>query len=253
MICSQVRSENLIERYLDGKLAGPDRDAFEEHYFNCEDCFAQLEAARAAQPVLREMGIAEELKKPNLTIGWIAAGVAAAVIAWALIDTSISSPPVVATKTESAKPLLALSEIEPPPYTATVLRGQEENPGKQAFRAAMASYSKHDWAATQLELTHVLREYPGQADALYFRGIARLMAGNAVDAFGDLSEVIKRGAATPYEEEARYYDAQALLVLSSAGPARQQLESVIQMHGDYEAKARALLQRQSPTATKPPQ
>ena len=45
-----------MERYLSAKLTGAERKQFESHYFECDECFAQLEAARAASQVLRETG-----------------------------------------------------------------------------------------------------------------------------------------------------------------------------------------------------
>ena len=56
MNCGQVQNGDILERYLSAKLTGAEQKQFETHYFECGECFAQLEAARAASQVLRETG-----------------------------------------------------------------------------------------------------------------------------------------------------------------------------------------------------
>ena len=34
--------EDIIDNYLLGRLSEPDREKFEEHYFNCPDCFQEM-------------------------------------------------------------------------------------------------------------------------------------------------------------------------------------------------------------------
>ncbi|MCI4444910.1 MAG: zf-HC2 domain-containing protein [Candidatus Aminicenantes bacterium] len=40
---SKCKFENLIDGYLLNKLSERDREAFEEHYFNCSSCFQKLQ------------------------------------------------------------------------------------------------------------------------------------------------------------------------------------------------------------------
>ena len=40
-----VKSAKLVERYLLGELADPERDAFEEHYFSCPSCAEEVVTA----------------------------------------------------------------------------------------------------------------------------------------------------------------------------------------------------------------
>jgi hypothetical protein len=54
--CRAVRDGDLIEDYLLGRLTESDRDAFEAHFFECEDCYARLEAARLLRRELRASG-----------------------------------------------------------------------------------------------------------------------------------------------------------------------------------------------------
>jgi hypothetical protein len=254
MTCSEIQHENRIELYLDGRLSGPDREAFEQHYFECDNCLAQMQAAQAARAALLEMGEQEEppdgiiLRHPLWIAAAIAASVIAAILTWQTIHQSRE-----ATQTAIVTaPLFALNEIQPPRYSANILGGQS-TAAQQAFRAAMVSYSEANWSATATALTEVLEKFPDSSDAIYFRAICQLLSGNLSSALPGLDRVVALGNATPYEEEARFYRAQAYLLQNRAEDARKELDYVIGMQGNYEAKARAVLQRRSPTATKPPQ
>jgi TolA-binding protein len=257
MTCSEIQRENRIELYLDGKLSGADREAFELHYFECDACLADMQALQAARAALLEMGEQEEppegmvLRHPVWIAAALAASLVAAILTWQTIHQQPAPQQAVQPSPVSA-PLLALNEIQPPPYDVRVLRGQS-TPAQQAFRAAMARYSQSDWNATAALLTSVLEKFPDASDAIYFRAICQLLSGQTSAALDGLDRIVMLGGATPYEEEARFYRAQAYLLQNRADDARQELDYVAGMHGDHEAKARALLQRQSPTATKPPQ
>ncbi|MCG8458318.1 MAG: hypothetical protein MI919_18735, partial [Holophagales bacterium] len=43
---SQIESENVVERYLIGRLSAEQRARFEEHYLDCRQCLDQLELGR---------------------------------------------------------------------------------------------------------------------------------------------------------------------------------------------------------------
>jgi hypothetical protein len=58
MDCTRVAREEIAERYLVGDLSDGDRNAFEEHYFECARCFEELDALRPSRrsyggPVLK--------------------------------------------------------------------------------------------------------------------------------------------------------------------------------------------------------
>ena len=45
MLHSQIEIEEVVERYVRNRLAPEERQAFEEHFFGCEECFEKLQAA----------------------------------------------------------------------------------------------------------------------------------------------------------------------------------------------------------------
>ena len=63
-----------VERYMLGELPEPDRDQFEEHFFNCPECadhvrsYSQFSAN--AIPVLAEMDQANPAATPEKKRSW---------------------------------------------------------------------------------------------------------------------------------------------------------------------------------------
>jgi hypothetical protein len=45
MMHPQIEDEEIIERYVRNQLPDEERQAFEEHFFGCEDCFEKLQVA----------------------------------------------------------------------------------------------------------------------------------------------------------------------------------------------------------------
>jgi hypothetical protein len=44
MLHAQIESEEVVERYVRNQLSPQDRQAFEEHFFACDECFEKLRA-----------------------------------------------------------------------------------------------------------------------------------------------------------------------------------------------------------------
>ena len=53
MQCTGAPAERWLEKYVAGTLAAADAEAFEEHYFDCPVCLAQLQAVQAAAEQMR--------------------------------------------------------------------------------------------------------------------------------------------------------------------------------------------------------
>src|SRR5436309_8680545 len=52
MDCKEVKHAAIIEKYLLAELSETEQDAFERHYFECADCFGELQTYRALQSEL---------------------------------------------------------------------------------------------------------------------------------------------------------------------------------------------------------
>ncbi len=48
-----VREHDIIDSYLAGRLSDADREAFEAHYFECDECFAEVEVAERLRAGIR--------------------------------------------------------------------------------------------------------------------------------------------------------------------------------------------------------
>jgi len=235
MNCDRVVSENLLERYLDGQLDDGVRDELELHYFECEACLATLRTLQEVRPVVAQMPApAPARKRPVAWIGLpAAAAVAMAVLFW---PKEQPAPPVAQAPKESpVVAVLRLSEVQPAPYSPALFRGGTADTGA-GFENGMRLYQERQWAGAAAELAKT----PGPPAALHFAGISYLLAGQIEPALLSLDRVIGLGAQSPFEEEARFYRAQALLLAGRTAEARVELQRVIRMAGDYEAKARAL-------------
>ena len=76
MDCARVAQEDILEGYLLGKLSEEDRDAFEEHYFECARCFDELTTLRAMREELGGPHIEPESTTRRLLVWRAAAYVA---------------------------------------------------------------------------------------------------------------------------------------------------------------------------------
>lgn len=85
MDCARVVQEEILEGYLLGRLSEEDRDAIEEHYFECAGCFDELQTVRAVRGELARVRIDPDLGT-NRFFQWgaVAAFGTAAIIALAL-------------------------------------------------------------------------------------------------------------------------------------------------------------------------
>jgi hypothetical protein len=79
MTCIEIQRANTIQLFLDGKLSGPDREAFERHYMECPVWFGQMQAAAAAPRKAQEEDAPDGMVLNHPL--WIALALAAALIA----------------------------------------------------------------------------------------------------------------------------------------------------------------------------
>lgn len=104
-------SQDTAGRYVAGRLAGPEREAFEQHYFACDACFEEVTEGAGIRAALGSHHAARRTWKP-----WYAAAAALLLAALALpflTDRSVSPPadaPVWRSTAGSALPLHLTTE-----------------------------------------------------------------------------------------------------------------------------------------------
>jgi len=255
MKCAQIEEKELVERYLTGSLGAEERDSFEEHYFACDRCFAALQTQRALQAELSASApqiCATPLPHPA-RLRWEFAIAAAAVLIltfftlrWATKrNPSPAAQPLEIAKSTAAGPSLSdLAHFDPPAYAPAILRGSQSQSMRE-FRTAMRPYQQGEYARAVTALEADVKSNPRDSGALFFLGVSHLLAGQTANGIAVLQQCIALGD-TPYLEEAHFYLAEGFLRKGDASAARSELSEVVRLKGDYEDKARRLLEQLPP-------
>lgn len=224
MNCEEVERNDILAAYIAGKLPEAERDQFEEHFFGCEECLQQVEAARIARDVL----IANPLAKKPRMHWWVPALAVAAVlvVGIAVWKSPVAEPqkvaPVVVAQAKPSYELLA--RFDPPVYRASTLRSATRAP--KSFASAMKLYSAGDFAGAAVGLREL-----DTTVARFYLGVSELLAGDRGAGVADLKKTVEAGD-TPYQSEARFYLAKGLLGEAKVDEARVQLETLVREKGE---------------------
>ena len=108
MDCDSVAREEIVESYVVGRLSEEDREAFEEHYFECERCFDELRALQIVQAELPQADAESAPRTWRPLLRWAGGLAAAAVLVVAvglwIRPTSTGSPPALVNVPTNRKP-----------------------------------------------------------------------------------------------------------------------------------------------------
>ena len=237
-----MRSSELAERYLRGSLSEEEATRYEDHFFACESCFAELKALEALQLELgRTRHAVEARARFSRPILWMAAAVAVLVLgSGAALYLRRDASPLVGPEQGTRGPLLVeLARFDPPRWTPTRLRGAESEADRR-FREAMEPYAKGEWSAALPALREASRLDPDAAHVSFFLGACALLAGHHTEAVESLRKVVSLGE-TPFLEESRFYLAKAYLGAGDIAAARAELQATIELGGPHLDEARTLL------------
>ena len=262
MNCGQVEEREILESYLLDRLSEAEREEFEQHYFECASCFAELQTGLALQDELRRQPrVHEQAGHAFLGLSWAWAPALAAVlifagaIGWYSARQHAGSqiawvPPAAPEASSPPQPspppgasLEELARVEPPPYNAAVLRGAEDE-AQQAFRKAMESYIQKNYAQAIPGLRGAVRAAPGMARYNFYLGASYLLSGQNGAAVASLSKTITLNDPT-YTELAHFYLAKAYLRMKDVAAAQRELKAVVRLHGSWTAEAQGILSQLS--------
>ncbi len=252
--CTGTPAERYLEAYLQGTLPGVEALRFEEHYFDCPVCLAQVEALQA---VALKLG-SQPRKAPRAPIAWPIRSVAFGAIAALLIlgfltfrakrqspqPAVAAGPPAPAPQPRPSlqsvpSPLTSsaisrLADLTLPAFQAPHLRGPSGDPH---FDEGMKAYSNQDCASAVRTLSQVPSEDGNALAAQFYSGVCQMHEGNPRAAFLTLRRVADAGD-SPQQEAAYYYLAQLALSRNDATTARHYLSLTISLQGDFLARAR---------------
>ena len=138
MNCAHVQAEEVIERYVLDQLSEDDRDAFEKHYFDCEECFDRVRTISDLQAELRRSAstIRREPARSRSAVPWVLAAAAGILLAagvglWYAVRPVEQTPPATASVLQPAIPRTADQPSSAAP--AGVHRALFPQPSPQAF------------------------------------------------------------------------------------------------------------------------
>ena len=247
MTCEEVEQRGIAEDYLLGRLSEADQEAYEQHYFECGECYARLEALRRVQSALTTTARAA---RPPLTMRWLAVAAAAivavggALFAWRLLSHPEVEPqqPPLAASAPAAKPpqipedVVQMARVEPPPYAPRRLRSAAP---RERFDAAMEAYQAGDFAKAIPPFEEALRSAPGDDATRFYLGASYALTSEWRTAIQTLQPLLTRRDSA-YAEEAAFITARAYVHVNDIAGAMAALDTTIAFDGDRAAEARAL-------------
>jgi TolA-binding protein len=263
MNCQEVEDRDIAELYLLDRLTEPERDEFEKHYFECESCFSQLQAGLMVQAELQRQPLARSQTGDALLRrmwAWIPALAAAALLfavgIWWISaranrpsQQASSAParrsPEVAAQSQpplrAASSLEELARVEPPPYSAVMLRGAEDE-AQESFRTAMQYYVKGEYAHAIPGLRAAVKVSPRTARFNFYLGACYLLIDQTDSAIEFFRNTLSLSDPT-YSESAHFYLAKAYLKKKDVPHAEDELRTTMQLRGSKEAEAGEILRQ----------
>ena len=191
MTCREVEEQDIIERYFLGQLTDLQRDEFEQHYFECDVCSSQLQTEYAIQEGLRHHlppGGREHGAWIRQKWFWMPAFALLASVALLLatgiwwharkLRSQLAASQIPITKpaaepdrgpTTSGPNLEELARVQPPPYSAILLRGAEDAAQTDSDNA-MLHYLKGDYTGAIPGLLAAAKASPRTARYPFYLG-----------------------------------------------------------------------------------
>lgn len=263
MDCGEVEDQEISERYLLNQLTELEQEEFEKHYFECRSCFFQVQTALALQAELRHQPLmpahprgARLRRRWAWTPAFAAFVLLFGVAMWwysshnrqpsqraslpppkASPEASVQSQP----PSPAAPSLEEFARVEPPPYSATVLRGAE-NERQETFHKAMQFYLKGDYARAIPGLRDAANANPRTPSFNFYLGACYLLTNQTDLAILSFRKTVSLGD-PEYSESAHFYLAKAYLQKKEIAAAENELQKTVQLHGGLEAEAEAILRQ----------
>lgn len=264
MNCREVEEREILEQYVLNRLTESERDAFEQHYFECDSCFEQLQTGLAAQKRLRQPLFRKQVH--GAFFGQIkiwAPAFAALVLLLAVgvwwntvrgpkseqagstapVRIPPASPPwpsATGPSLSAAAPSLEeLARVEAPPYSELVLRGAEDD-AQSSFRMAMRRYVKKDYPGAIPGLRAAVKASPQTARFNFYLGACYVLTGQTGAAIQSLHKTISLDNPA-YSELAHFYIAKAYLRNHDVSRAEKELRITARLGGSKAAEAAEIL------------
>ncbi len=248
MNCETVERDNIIERYVAGKLEPPLKEEWEEHYFGCDACARELETCLAIAGPLRERADEMPTRRGASRVWlWRGAAIAAALLVtagvWMTMRSGARAPETVRSERPGQSSEIAeLARLDPPAYDPGNVRGAESK-AEQQFVQAMQLYRGRDFAGAIPGLRVALETDPRAAAPRFFLGACYLLTGDSADGIRELQTVATGDS--PFVEEARFDLAKGYLAAGRRQEALDTMRQVAGGSGDLRESAQRFVDRLS--------
>src|ERR1700677_618548 len=237
--CTGTLTDRCLEGYILGTLPEDEAQQFEEHYFECPACLAQVEALQA---VARKLST-QPRKPAKAPIPWpirvsvLTAIAAMLVIGFITFKVKHTQPPQQAVAVTPAVPVAKpapqsspavssvteLADLTMPAFRAPTLRGQSGDPH---FEEGMKAYTRQDCRSAAKTLALVPTHDEDSLAAQFFMGVCQMHDGDMAAAAETLASVANAGD-SPQQEAALYYLAQVAMERNDAKTARRYLTRTV--------------------------
>jgi len=254
MKCTNPKIGEMLWQYQFDLLSPEDRKRFETHTLQCDYCFSEAyslspvierikENPRPFLKVLAEpappgfwkrlVAAAQKLFAPvrDLPLGWqVALGSLATASIILLMFMLLRAPANLAD----------LAQIEPYPFTAMTTMGPaEQTLAERQFYIGMEAYNKGDYDRALPHLKTAAMLDSTDAEFQFFLGVTYLLAGDATAALTPLKSAFALDPSR-FEARARWYLANAYLLLEDKKKAMDELHTVMRFGKEFEKKAKQI-------------
>lgn len=228
LTCAEAEELGLPERYAAGTLDDEALARFESHFVACERCQQSVELASAIRRAARPVRGHRAQRTPYL-IGALLA-VAAGLVA------------VIVPHQRRLDAIRTLGRLDSPPtYGGAVVRGPARAPDS-LFQAAMADYSSGRYEQAIAGLRRLLDAGEPPVPADFFLGASLLETRRPAAAAAAFARVTAAGV-SPYQTDAHFYRALALLQIVRPDSAVEELRAAARGSGGSAGRAAKLLRR----------
>lgn len=270
MHCLLPAGHDLAEAYVAGTLSEADLTAFEEHFFGCEACLAQVQLLQDVRDRLAAIPARAKAADPRWSAApWLglalAAGLVGAVSFWwnaarparqaqaptpAAVEPARPVPPPATTAPSPAPPPAApspapnrgavlgpLAIVLPPRYVPLTVRGSAP---AGSFDAAMAHYVAGRYAEAAAALRMLAAAGSEEPGVLFFLGVSELATGRVGEGRQALARVVDADV-QPYADEAHFYLGKAAIAAGDLAAARRELGVAREREAGPEGEAARIL------------
>ncbi len=219
-----------IDDYLLDTLDDSSVEEFEAHYFECDECFLELQTHERLVtknvPIFLEASTAKSrfwLRNPLLTFGSLF--IAATLFIFIFNSYRLNQK------------LEEISSFSPPLYLQSEIRG---NQPEANFPLAMTAYSHKKYRASLDYLKNI--EEKNNPQVLFFTGMNHLLLKKNEQAIAAFDLIID--AMNPsYYDEAIYYKAIALVRLNKIEHALREFDNLSRMYSPFAPRAKRMIEK----------